>query len=240
MIILGDVHGDLRSIPYQMIKHGIYGQSIIQVGDLGLGFYPMKNDIDNLTVLDEIMREHRCTFYAIRGNHDNPVYWEMGFINTPNVKLVEDLSLLEIEGKKVFFCGGAISIDRLARVVGRDYWKEEEVDFDLEDLRKLSGAEIIITHTAPTYAFPRELNSLVDTWIEIEKRHGNDLALELTFERTQMNNIGLNFKDTAKEWYYGHFHRNNAEYIDGVNYVCVGILSMYDTTKGDFIIPERE
>jgi predicted phosphodiesterase len=218
-----------------MIKHGIYGQSIIQVGDLGLGFYSMEDDLKNLKILNEIMEEHRCTFYAIRGNHDNPIFFDGTLDLLSAVKLLPDLSLLEIEGKKVFFCGGGISIDRLARTEGRDYWKEEEVDYDFEKLRELAGAEIVITHIAPTYAFPRELNDMVNTWIELEKSRGNNLEWELGFERRQIRDIGIHFKDTLKEWYYGHYHKNHWEYIDGVEYVCVGIISMYDTIKKEFI-----
>lgn len=235
MIIIGDVHGDLRSIVATIERLGIYGQNLIQVGDVGLGFMSKERDFSNLEIINEIMIERRCMLYLIRGNHDNPSFWNKENDIYSNVILVPDYSLLEIDSKKVFFLGGAISIDRLNRVEGINYWKDEIVILDMDKAQLAKEADIIITHISPSICFPHSLNALVNEYINAEKKAGvsTSLANELTLERGIMDVI-RNISP-AKEWYYGHYHRNNVEIIDDKKYVCVDILQMYDTIKEDYI-----
>ncbi len=239
MIVVGDVHGDLRSVVATIQRLGITGQNLIQVGDVGLGFMSKLRDISNLMVIDEIMQETRNMLYMIRGNHDNPEFWDIDWTTVygiKNVVLVKDYSVIEIENKQVFFLGGGISIDRLARTEGVNYWKDEVVVLDEEKIKLCENADTIITHIAPTICYPSSLNNMVEGYIYNEAKLGRDLKTELEEERKIMDTI--QDSTSASEWYYGHYHRNNVEIIGDIKYVCVDILQMYDTEKGDYLVKE--
>jgi hypothetical protein len=141
------------------------------VGDFGVGYEPTVDD-KNLEDLNKFLAENNCTVYAIRGNHDDPSYFEGNHIFS-NLKLMPDYSQEIIEGKKFLFCGGAISIDRkfslskmqMSASHGLNkpmYWWDEAFDLDLEELEKIRDVEIVITHTAPEWAFPQNKNGFGD------------------------------------------------------------------------------
>ena len=97
MILLGDIHGRLSIIINFIQKNDIDNENIIQVGDFGLGFDSYLTDIENLDKLNNILSKKNNKLYALKGNHDNPEFWNGRLDNKwSNIKLVKDYSILEI------------------------------------------------------------------------------------------------------------------------------------------------
>lgn len=212
MIFMGDTHG-LGSIFTLFDKNKIEGNNIIHVGDLGLGFQEITRDVKNLLVLDEMLLQTNNKLYVIRGNHDNPMFWGIpAGLNLPkfhNVILVPDHTAIEIENKKVYFAGGAISIDRSIRKTDNPptWWNNEEYMIATKNIPK--NIDIVVTHNAPDFAKPIGCNvSIVNGWAKIEKDQGNDLKAELIRERELISNLYLDIAQHSdpKYWFYGHFH----------------------------------
>lgn len=233
MIIIGDLHGTYPEILYKIKKFGLEKTSLIQVGDWGLGFQHKALDIKALSQIDNFLREKENYLYILRGNHDNKWFWDYrDTFNFHHLKLVQDYEVIEIENRKVFFIGGGISIDRLRRTIGKDFWPDEEIRFD-ESLLKLSctqGIDIAISHIAPGEAWPYTFDPIVLNFIVKEMEAGRDLAGDLKNERQIMSKIYSSIKAAGcKEWYYGHYHESHMEEKDGLIFRCVAIQEMYDT-----------
>ena len=124
MFILGDTHGNFTYLRYLINTIGKKGP-IIQVGDFG-----MNNNVNPMEALlyglNKLLGEIGTKLYVIRGNHDNPYFWQGNHIYE-NIQLLPDYTIKEVEGKRVLFVGGATSIDRK---VNANYWADEKFVYD--------------------------------------------------------------------------------------------------------------
>ena len=223
MILLGDIHGNFQCIVNFCYKNELKEPlTLIQVGDFGAGF--SSEFVIDMEHLNDTLSEYNVTLYAIRGNHDDPHYFN-GEYEWSNIKLLKDYTVLVLEGKKILFVGGAISIDRLQRTENRSWWRGEEFVFDPDRLAEYEGIDIVVTHNAPWFAYPSNFNNLVMSFAAY------DLTLldDLTRERgslTEMFNI-LKEKNNIKHWFYGHFHATKVEIHNDINFNLLGINSLY-------------
>ena len=165
MYFLGDTHG-IRPAFMTIDKHKIENSNIIHVGDFGLGFLHIEQDINNLKATDEMLLETNNHLYVVRGNHDNPIFWDKSKgLNLPklhNLHLVDDYEVITVEGKKILCVGGGISIDRQLRKNGKPYpswWKDEEFKWSPDKFHKIAIYEkvidIVVSHSAQVFVIKR-------------------------------------------------------------------------------------
>jgi len=241
MILLGDIHGRLSIIINFVQKNDIDNENIIQVGDFGLGFDSYLTDIENLDKLNNILSKKNNKLYALKGNHDNPEFWNGHLDNKwSNIKLVKDYSILEIEGYNILFVGGAISIDRKSRLkemqmyaskgIKTDlYWFDEEFILNTDILSNLENIDIVITHTSPDFCFPINkfgFSPIVEEYSLNDDNLKNDLLNERMLV-TKMFNI-LSEKNNISMWFYGHFHNSLYQNINECGFKLLGIDEFYD------------
>jgi predicted phosphodiesterase len=219
MILLGDIHGNFQTIVNFARKHkSDEPKYLVQVGDFGVGFN--SEFIYDMEYLNEELRNSNITLYVIRGNHDNPNFFN-GEYEWSNLKLLKDYTVMVIEGKRLLLIGGAISIDRLARKEGVSWWKDETLKFDKELLESLEGIDVVVTHSAPNFTFPQTFNHLVMSFAAYDANLLNDLTLERELF-SEMYKI-LSKKNNIKDWFYGHFHRTTSETYDNTRFNLLGI-----------------
>lgn len=208
IIFLGDIHGNLNLIKYYINSMKLTNTIFIQVGDLGAGTIHQKA----YDLLNEILVKSNCMLYAIRGNHDDPVWFDVTRNVTSNIIFVKDYDIIRLLDKDILFIGGAVSIDRKWRVdEGHPYWFEEPVKTDpqyLIELAEVKNIDICVTHTAPLFCFPIG-TFFEDKYLEVDIRDERKY-LEVVFEL--IKNKGLT------QWYYGHFHNANSEIIEEVEF----------------------
>lgn len=240
MYFIGDTHA-LNPIFSIIDKHKLEDQKLIHVGDLGLGFQEIRRDVANLITTDEMLQETNNHLYAIRGNHDNPIFWDkskgLWLPKFHNLHLVDDYEVKIIEGKVVLFIGGAISIDRSIRKseFPPSWWKDEEFVFNKEKLLKVLKSygkiDVIVTHTAPAFAYPQnDYVPIVDHYCEIEEQHGSDLRGELRLERENISNVWhemVKIGVKPSHWIYGHFHSSKKQTLSGVEFKLLNINELY-------------
>ena len=78
LFAVGDTHGKnlqlashlLPNVPKESKK------AILHVGDFGMGFSSHVGEIDNMAHLDKKLKKDNVWLYVIRGNHDNPAYFD--------------------------------------------------------------------------------------------------------------------------------------------------------------------
>ena len=205
------------------------GSLVIHVGDLGLGFGPKIHDKIDLAKLNETLVNNDLTLWAIRGNHDDPQWWNNQRLTEEfsNIELVPDYTAREVNGEKYLFVGGAISVDRNAhysngtpvREQGRTWWADEVVEE--RDLAQISECDVLITHTCPSYIGPPTKSSHMDYYAK------NDPTLldELTQERHFMDQL-VN-KTKPRLLVCGHMHRSEILKQDGKLYRILDINELW-------------
>lgn len=243
MYVLGDTHG-IKPIFNIVDSKKLQDCNIIHVGDVGLGFQEIRRDVSDLLILDEMCIENNIKLYLLRGNHDNPIFWDKSKgLNLPkfhNIYLVDDYTVILIEGKNVLFIGGALSIDRRPRMTDYPYpswWKDEEFFYDEKRLKSAinnhKNIDIVVTHTAPDFCYPTSDNvPIVNDYHNLEMQYGVNLKEELKMERytvTRMfNDLTKKYKKEPTDWFYGHFHNKKSQFINNVNFHLLNINEVYE------------
>jgi len=236
--MLGDIHGNFNFLKNQIQSKKIADCTIIQVGDFGIGFTHKENDEITLKNLNDFFESYNVNLYAIRGNHDNPDFFD-GSFNYSNLKLLKDYTTLNIDGFNFLFIGGAISVDRTQRIKEnasnikygskkRCYWEKEVLEYKPEIVKSLQGIDIVITHTAPDWCAPNNklgFGSFVEDW----SKYDRSLITDLLSERNQMSNLFLDLYENnkIKKHFYGHFHDSKFETHDGVDHHLLNINEFY-------------
>ena len=216
--ITGDTHGliDIQKVVtwYQVNEEKLTQDDILIIcGDTNIApFYGVPESRKALPIFDKM----KITIAYVDGNHENfeklnmmdIEEWNGGKIHRHSDNVIHLMrgQIYSIEGMKILTIGGATSPDKNLRLLGMDYFKEEDImQYDIDEtLNNLQDnnntVDIIISHT-----IGKEF---------IYKRMFNEIhAME-----SYMGGIN-NFLDyigeitTYKHWYFGHFHMD-VDYIE--------------------------
>lgn len=216
--VTGDTHGGYdggKLISFSKTKEGkrlTKKDYVIILGDFGYIFHPEETTMEKQEL--ERFQRYPWTTLFLDGNHENfdrlnsyPVEaWKGGNIHKINDSIYHLMrgEVFEIDGKKLFVMGGAVSIDKEHRREGVSWWSEENVSF-LECERALMNldrydnkVDFILTHTCPNH-FIKKLSSY------IVKDPASDFFDELK--------KSVKFK----RWYFGHHHVD----LDVGKYSCL-------------------
>ena len=224
MFILGDIHGNFSTI-VNFCRKNISKEplNLIQVGDFGAGF--RKDFLDDMLYLNDVLNEYNVTLYVIRGNHDDPKFFN-GNHNWGNLKLLKDYTVLDLEGKKILLIGGAISIDRGNRIEGSSWWEDEKFILNDDEIKNINNINIVITHTAPNFIHSTEFNGIVKFYIQYDK----NLSTELINERNDLTVLyeKLIKNNEINHWFYGHFHSYNTETYNNTTFTLLNVDEFYN------------
>jgi hypothetical protein len=229
MFFVGDTHGNIDAIKFNIITKKITNQDIIHVGDFGVGFMSEKNQSTVNDKLNEFLKERDITLHVFRGNHDNPKYFNGDFIFS-NLKFHKDYTVLEIEGKKILGIGGAISIDRTSRWNYENaWWSEETFYLDEEFLTNARDIDILVTHTAPTECPPTNTDGFPPIVMQFAHR---DMGLlnDLRIEREELSRalFLLLENNSLTHHFYGHFHRHYQSKVGDLTHMCLDIDEFFE------------
>lgn len=199
-VFVGDIHGHT----HVLTKYGYRNRdaTVIQVGDMGIGFGTKK--VPPLIPAN-------CRF--IRGNHDNPE------ICRKSPKHIEDGHVETTpNGTKIMYVGGARSQDIEWRTIGIDWWEDEECSWgELEGfIRKYAEfkPDVMVTHDCP---YPVAIKMF--QWTAHKP---------VEMDRTKAAFHAMLDSHAPKLWVFGHWHQNRRETIDGTQFVCVGINQTHE------------
>jgi predicted phosphodiesterase len=234
VLLVGDVHGRWDELTARLAAARAADQPIVQVGDFGLGFLPQPQEAAALAALDRFLVDRRCQLWVIRGNHDNPARWAHAEADPWRaIHLVPDYTVLRLEGHTLLCVGGAISIDRLARSPGISYWPDEGFRLDAQRLAALdlSGLDMVVTHTAPDDAPPREPGAVVHMYAAADP----GLLRELPEERRQISRLRELLLQRAgpRLWVYGHFHAHATSTMGGILYIMLDVHQFYRVARAE-------
>lgn len=244
IVVSGDIHGAFKALIYKCcVEYKMTNTLVIVAGDCGFGFLRPDYYKDLYRQLCTWLSQANNWLVFIRGNHDNPAYFDGKVVNYKRWKAIPDYSVIKACGHTILCVGGAVSIDRSYRkeymygmtVVIEDdrrldvsyYWPDEKPFYDqakLEAINDVCAIDTVITHTAPSFC---ELTSKhgIQEWL-VRDEH---LLVDIKDERRIMDDIQAYLyahNHPVRQWYYGHFHESRHREIDGVTYNMLDCMEL--------------
>ena len=244
IVVSGDIHGDFTQLVFKCcMQYGMKNTLVIVAGDCGFGF-------ERLGYYENLYKKcrNRLTkannwLVFLRGNHDNPAYFNDGLIKHKRWMTVPDYSVIKACGHSILCVGGATSVDRLYRIMDKRwhpvkaddplvpnvYWPCEHPVYDevkLEEIVKTFTIDTVISHTAPSFCEMTSHQGLHD-WASRDE----DLLDDVKYERKVMDKLLLFLNDKKQPlryWYYGHYHQSWHNEIDGVKYHMLDCMELIE------------
>ena len=253
VVVCGDIHGDFNLLVNKVCaQYQMKDTLVIIAGDCGFGF-ERKGYYENIVKRNaKRVNESNNWFVFIRGNHDNPAYFDGKVFCHKRFIAIPDYSVVKANGHTILCIGGAISIDRQSRIEAwkhnqrkvqrynhcstidellspNYYWQDEAPFFNeqlLYEIISMQKVDTVVTHTAPSFCELQNKNGLQQWAI------GDDsLLTDVQMERETMDAIYENLNTrcyTLERWYYGHFHQSWLSSIDGVLFKMLDIMELVE------------
>jgi calcineurin-like phosphoesterase family protein len=203
--IIGDIHGRTKTYQKWLRDNLDPEHRSIQIGDMGLGFSGVGLPAPGMPPLGD---NHKF----FRGSHDSPkkcreyknYLGDYGY-------LAED---------KIFWCAGALSIDRQYRIEGISWWADEELSYDdlgtAIDLYVESKPRFVLSHEAPAKVGAFLLYDLAGPYFAMksgcqDSRTAQALEAMLSLHQPE-------------KWIFGHYHVDKKFHVPGYDteFICVG------------------
>ena len=124
-VVIGDIHGDFNLLRDKINYYDFKDAIIFMAGDFGVGFNyndprePAKEK-KRLKDLNKFLKKRKIFVYVVRGNHDNPMFFD-GNHDFTNLIFLEDYDVVAVGEKKYLCIGGATSVDRKENRNFKDY-----------------------------------------------------------------------------------------------------------------------
>ena len=225
VVVCGDIHGEFENLVYQCcVRYKMRDTLIIVAGDCGFGFWSIADELDFYfgRPMDRIADANNYIAF-VRGNHDDPRYFDGERIGYERFRAVPDFSVITTCGHQILCVGGAVSIDRDSRTEGKDWWMNEgpalRPDLMAEIARKGFHIDTVVTHTAPSFCEFVTPPADTDALILADLRHERDVMDGLL---AHLHHDG----HPLRRWFYGHFHSSwNAE-LDGVVFTMLNCMEL--------------
>ena len=220
---VGDVHADWAGLAEVIDKaNPSSDDGFLIVGDCGLfDLYSVKHCA--------FMIKTEAKIFMMRGNHDNPDFWQDKYKkleienqfwqNGLDVIMLSDGDVVKsADGKnKCFVWGGASSIDMNNRIEAISWWANEVVSIpEAKNLETAKGCNILFTHDAPrvvldNFAFPGMKASNIP---------------QLFMKTSEEDGERLNMLWGCGKWekhYFGHWHTSAIMPVNNCMSRCLGI-----------------
>lgn len=246
LVISGDVHGDFNQLVFKLcVQYRMRDTLLIVAGDCGFGFEKRESYENMVKRNGKRMNEANNWIVFVRGNHDNPAYFDGRTFKHKRFIAIPDYAIIQACSHTILCVGGAISIDRQYRMDAwkgkRKYSATEEVSIDdsaknvywrneapLYDEKKMEAIcsqftiDTVVTHTAPSFCELFTKGGL-HHWIQNDDTLLNDVEAE----RTTMDKLHerlVRDHHPVSHWFYGHFHQSWHSSIGGMLFRMLDIM----------------
>lgn len=174
IVASGDIHGDFIQLVFKLcVQYQMKDTILIVAGDCGFGFEKKESYKNMVKQNVKRMNEANNWIVFIRGNHDNPAYFDGYTFKYKRFIAIPDYTILQARSHTVLCVGGGISIDRQYRLqawekkqvrsvsesstdkLARNVYRSTEAPvFDKEKMVTISAkytVDAAITHSAPSF-----------------------------------------------------------------------------------------
>jgi len=146
--VIGDIHGGFEFLP-NILKDVHPSAFVVQVGDFGV-YREYKSR------WEKVVKDIKQHIFFIDGNHEEfPLFYDpdrrVPLPVWPQLTWIPRGTVLEVNGYRIGFMGGAASVDKALRTEGLDWWPQEVISYgEFERMLKNEGPiDLLITHTPP-------------------------------------------------------------------------------------------
>jgi len=215
-LILGDVHGywDCMNVT---IAHAIRTHPdithIVQVGDFGYGFADKPFKASRGFLADEEMKIYDAARKIwLDGNHENFDKLEQdGGAWQPEWEYAPRGSVIDFDGYRAMFFGGASSIDKAMREPHISWWPQESITYGqmaTAIAADLGPIDAIFSHEHPR-AIPYS-----------DERYGDDPFGN--GDKDLLDELRKHYR--PKFWFFGHHHAPDRGILEGMEWFCCPII----------------
>lgn len=231
----GDIHGDFDGLYHVVNINHLEDSIVVLLGDCGFGFNRPAYYDEVMEKLNAVCEKKNTRIFMLRGNHDNPEYFDGEKINYSHVKAVPDYSVILTTSGNVLCIGGAISVDRTWRLneevrmnkfrrnssyKKQLYWQNEapilKEGFMDELQHNNIEINIVASHTRPTLHYNLEI-SHTNNWGLVDSTLKNDVENEHNVLNEVLKQLLAKENHPTLFWYHGHYHWHNIEYNEDVD-----------------------
>ena len=202
-----------------------YNDSVIIVsGNCGIGLKDKGYYERTFSKLDKILGDNNCYLLFVRGNNDDPSYFENRTIDFEHVKTIPDYSVVAMKTYNCLCIGGSVSIDKewkksQENTIGRKmYWENEAPIFDekaIDEILSEFKIACVITSTSPSFSYPGTNAFKKSKWFISDKSRIKDFS----DERKTLDKIYEKILENDTKpfiWFYGRFKLNNENMVNDI------------------------
>ena len=238
ILLVGDTHGSYNEL-YLIYKTAQKNEveAIVQLGDFGFGW-----DIHNKTnqcnwsrvISTQYYQKYKIPLYWIDGNHENFDRLEKIPLDENGYREIFPGVIHLSRGSKIKFgettflaLGGAYSVDKNGRKIGKSWWEQETItDEDVDRAIKAGPADILLTHDIPFGV--EEEESLIDHI----SHYGQHAIIGSQANERRVSQVLESCG--ARKVFHGHLHRRYAKVMDS-GVMVVG-LNCQDTGGENLLV----
>lgn len=254
---VGDIHGNFKQLVYEITAKEFKNSIIIVAGDCGIGFESKTYYKDLFHKLNKKLKVNDNIVLFVRGNHDDPYFFNEEPIDLTNIKSIQDYSIINIdlfagEEYNILCIGGAISVDRGNRKLfdfktnnskytkrkRYTYWAGEGFILDEFKIKDINNKiNCIITHTNPFFD-----NGIISGFVKqmAEVNKDTDLIRDISLEHNKLKHMYFQLLELGhpiSKWCHGHFHKSITYklHLNDNEVLIYSLNNIESTHKYDFV-----
>lgn len=197
---------------------------MIVAGSCGFGTKPMEYFDKRFSELNKVLEESNFHILFVRGNNDDPSYFDEEKINFSNIKTLVSNCVVKFSDFSCLCIGGGISFDREWKKAKTKeygtamYWGNEDVDFDIKEIEnaiKENNIACVVTHEIPSFVSPSTGGYKNNRWFKNDK----NLLADTIKCRTKLDSIYNEFVKADKKpylWWHTHTDNSNKQVINDI------------------------
>ena len=224
VVVCGDIHGAFEEMVFKLcVQYGMTDTLLIVSGDCGFGFEKPGYYEQVFNKISRRLTKANNWVVMIRGNHDDPAYFQEQRIHHERFRSIPDYSIVTACGHTILCIGGAISIDRTYRLAVDSrphsvqtacYCADEMPYYDEEALAAINAQfkiDTVVTHTSPSFC-------------ELITKEG-------LMGWAKRDDTLLDSGHPLTHWFYGHFHQSWNASIYGVLFSMLDIMEFKEVLR---------
>ena len=201
---------------------------LIFAGSCGFGTKDFEYFNKKFSEFNEALVKDNVHILFVRGNNDDPSYFDEEKINFSNIKTLVSNCLVKFNGYSCLCIGGGISFDRewkkaKAKEYGTTmYWENEGTNFDIKEISdaiKENNIACVISHEIPTFVMPGTGSFKTNRWF----KNNSELLSDAIESRTKMDAVYNEFVKADKKpyvWWHTYSDDTNKCSINDIYFKC--------------------